>query len=412
MTASAILPRYSLFAAVLAAAGLPIYILAPKFFVDEYGVSLAAIGATLFALRLIDVVQDPLLGRLAARLGAARPAGAAVAAAGMALGMVGLFATTPPIDPLLWMAACLALLFTSFSFLTILYYARGVAEAERLGGGGHIRLAAWREAGALAGVSLACVAPFVFARFGAEAPFTLFAVAFAGLVVLAARAMHPLWASPAPVEISGFAPLFSDAEVRRLLLISLFNAAPVAVTSTLFLFFVDHRLGAPDLTGPFLLSFFIAAALAAPLWSRAAQTYGAERALAAGMSLSIAAFAWAYALGPGDVWPFLVICIASGAALGADITLLPALFARRVATISGSGGEAFGLWSFSAKFTLAAAAGIMLPLLEAGGFRTDAENSPEALARLSVLYALAPCALKLVALALLTLARPKDAATC
>lgn len=59
---SAGLPGFAVFAAMLGAAGLPIYIHAPKVYVDEYGVSLAALGAVLFALRLIDVVQDPLLG--------------------------------------------------------------------------------------------------------------------------------------------------------------------------------------------------------------------------------------------------------------------------------------------------------------------------------------------------------------
>ena len=64
MTAQATkrLPAYALFAALLACAGLPIYVHAPKFYVDEYGVSLTALGAVLFGLRLLDVVQDPLLG--------------------------------------------------------------------------------------------------------------------------------------------------------------------------------------------------------------------------------------------------------------------------------------------------------------------------------------------------------------
>ena len=72
------LPAYALFASLLAAAGLPIYIHAPKFFVDEYGVSLGALGTVLFALLLLDVVQDPLLGRLSQALRHRR--GAAVAA--------------------------------------------------------------------------------------------------------------------------------------------------------------------------------------------------------------------------------------------------------------------------------------------------------------------------------------------
>ena len=70
------LPAYALFAALLSAAGLPIYIHAPKFYVDEYGVSLAALGSVLFGLRLLDVVQDPLLGRLSERLRHRRGVGA------------------------------------------------------------------------------------------------------------------------------------------------------------------------------------------------------------------------------------------------------------------------------------------------------------------------------------------------
>ena len=51
------LAPYAIFAGMLAMAGLPIYIHAPKFYVDEFGVSLAALGAVLYALRLIDVVR-------------------------------------------------------------------------------------------------------------------------------------------------------------------------------------------------------------------------------------------------------------------------------------------------------------------------------------------------------------------
>ena len=54
--------RLALFSAMIAMAGLPIYIHAPKFYVDSYQISLGTLGATLFGLRLLDVVQDPFLG--------------------------------------------------------------------------------------------------------------------------------------------------------------------------------------------------------------------------------------------------------------------------------------------------------------------------------------------------------------
>ena len=398
------LPAYAVFAATLAAAGLPIYIHAPKFFVDEYGVSLAALGAVLFGLRLLDVVQDPLLGWLSRRLGAWRRVAVPVAGVLMAVGMLGLFAVAPPVAPILWFALTLALLFSAFSFLTITFYAQGVRKASDLGEpNGHVRLATWREAGALLGVSLAAVLPVVLIPL-TGAPFALFAMVFTVSVALSVFLMRYEWRAGGETESVGFRPILSDPLARRLLLIALLNATPVAVTSTLFLFFVESRLGAVGWEGPLLLLFFLAAAASAPIWGRIAAGVGSKRALLIGMALAIVSFGCATFLGTGDTIAFAIICIASGAALGADMTLLPAIFARRLADIAPEAAEGFGLWSFVSKFTLAFAAVILLPLLEAAGFEPGMETAPEgALMTLTMMYAVLPCALKLVAMALLAL---------
>ncbi len=394
------LPAYALFAALLAAAGLPIYIHAPKFYVDEYGVSLAALGAVLFGLRLLDVVQDPALGRLSQTLRHHRAAAVAVGVAVMAAGMLGLFAVVPPVAPLIWFGAMLTLVFSAFSFLTITFYAQGVQKAGDLGDAGHLRLARWRETGALLGVCVASIAPVALIA-ATDAPFAGFALGFALVAVLAAAAMRREWAAGPVAMDAGFAVVLRDPLARRLLLIALINAAPVAVSSTLFLFFVESRLLAPGFEAPLLLAFFLSAALAAPVWSRLAEGYGAKPVLIGAMGLSIAAFGWALALGPGDWLPFAVICVLSGAALGADLTLLPAIFARRMATIAPAAAEGFGLWSFVSKFTLAFAAVALLPALQAAGFRGGAENPEDALWLLGLLYAGVPCALKVLAIALL-----------
>ena len=412
-TLPAIAPRaglggWSLFAALIAMAGLPIYIHAPKFYVDSYGVSLAALGGVLALLRLFDVVQDPVLGWLAEAGRARRALWVAIAAAVMALSMVGLFATTPPVAPLLWFALTLSGLFTAFSFLTIVFYAEGVAKAATLGDNGHLRLAGWREGGSLVGVCIAAVAPVALLAL-TDAPFTAFAAIFVLLAVAATLAMRHEWTGQGAGfanPLHAFRPALADALARRLLLIALLNAAPVAVTSTLFLFFVESRLGAAGMEGPLLLLFFLSAALSTPLWSRAAQRHGAKRVLLAGMALAIASFLWAATLTTGDTIAFALICAASGAALGADMVLLPALFARRLGQI-GQGGEAaaFGLWSFVSKLSLALAAATLLPALQAAGFTPSQPNAPFALFVLSALYALVPCALKVLAIALLAVTR-------
>ena len=407
MTQTAALWPWSLFAAMIAAAGLPIYIHAPKFYVDSYGVSLATLGFTLAALRLIDVVQDPLLGWLTEAGRKHRAALVWGAAMVMAFAMFGLFAVAPPIVPLAWFALTLTLLFSGFSFLTIVFYAQGVERAAQLGPDGHFRLAGWRETGSLLGVSLAAVAPVALASL-TETPFTGFAIGFALLALIAATAMRREWTAPThqlgdlpTASLSMFRPVLADPLARRLLLIALLNAAPVAVTSTLFLFFVESRLEAPGLEGPLLLLFFLSAAASAPLWSRAAARFGAKRSLLAAMTLAIAGFLWAVSLRTGDIIPFAVICAATGAALGADLTLLPALFARRLSELGRGEGAAFGLWSFVSKLSLALAAATLLPALSAVGFTPGTANPPDALFALSLLYAALPCALKLFAMALL-----------
>ncbi len=398
------LPAWSLFAALIAMAGLPIYIHAPKFYVDQYGTSLAAMGLTLAALRLIDVVQDPLLGWLAEATRPIRRATIAIATSLMAGSLYALFAITPPIPPLLWFALTLTVLFSAFSYLTICFYAEGVTKAQTLGPEGHIRLAGWREGGSLLGVCLAATAPVALAPLTAQ-PFTTFALIFAAVALIATLAMRREWqgtpAEPTAHPWDLFRPALADPLARRLLLIALLNASPVAVTSTLFLFFVESRLQLPGWEGPLLLLFFLAAAASTPLWSVLARKHGPKPVLLTAMILAIASFLWTLTLGTGDLIPFAMICAASGAALGADLTLLPAIFAQRLAQTGTPEAAAFGLWSFVSKLSLALAALTILPALQAAGFQPGATNTEPALKMLTLIYAGLPCVLKVTAIVLL-----------
>ena len=366
--ASPRLGAWALFSGMIAAAGLPIYIHAPKFYIDEYGVGLAALGGALVLLRLIDVVQDPVLGWLSERHEKHRGGLVALCVLSMAAAMVALFAVTPPVAPLWWFSITLIVLFSAFSFMSISFYAEGVRKAAELGPQGHLRLAGWREGGALLGVSLAAVAPVALA-FVTDTPFTGFAIGFALVALVAAWAMRREWGvgdgtARAPAEVA-LRDVLSDGLARRLLLLALVNATPVAVTSTLFLFFVESRLDSRGAEGPLLLLFFLSAAASTPVWSRLAARFGEKPVLLAGMLLAVLSFA------------------------------------RRLSVIAPGAGAGFGLWSFVTKLTLAIAAGVLLPLLEAKGFVSGGVNPNGALVLLTVLYAIVPCVLKLVAIGLL-----------
>ena len=387
-----------LVAGMLAFAGLPLYIHAPRYYADEMGVGLALLGFVLLGARAVDSVQDPLIGRLADRWARYREAWAVAAGCLLVSGFALLFAPPDWGAPLPRLAGGLLAAFTGFSALQIALYDHGLAQAEEAGGG-YTRIALWREAGGLAGVCLAALMPAILASLiGEPVSYAGYALTFALLAALALGAMRKRWrASGRARSAAGFAASLRAEGVAPLLAFGFVNALPTAVTSTLFLFFAGDVLAAEAHAGTLLLVFFAAAALTAPGWARLAGRIGRKAALAAGISLSIPAFVGAYALGSGDVLAFYAISLASGAALGADMTLPPAMLAAR---IRGGGARVFSLWTFLQKTALAAAAGATLPALSLAGYEPGTDTE-EGLGALSVAYALVPCALKLFALAFL-----------
>ena len=385
-------------AAMLAFAGLPLYIHAPRYYAEEMGVGLATLGIVLLAARAVDSLQDPIIGRLADRWPRRREAWALASGFLLFAGFALLFAPPQWGEALPRLAVGLLAAFTGFSALQIAVYDHGLAQAEAAGGG-YTRIALWREAGGLVGICLAATTPGVLGfAFGAEFGYAGYALAFGLFSLYALGRMRSRWlASGKSFPSTGFREALRVPGIAPILVFGFVNALPTAVTSTLFLFFVTDILATEVHAGPMLLVFFAAAAAAAPAWARLAGVLGRKAALAAGMTLSIPAFVWAYTLGPGDIAAFYAICAASGAALGADMTLAPAMLAAR---IKGSGGRVFSLWTFLQKTTLAVAAGVTLPALALAGYEPGMPGD-EGRRALSVAYALVPCALKMIAIPVL-----------
>lgn len=386
----------------LAFVALPLYVVLPNHYAAEFGIPLATLGALLLGARLLDAVADPWIGRWVDGwfgASAARVLGAGVIAAVVcALGFRALFfpAVTGAGALLLWCGVGLAVTYLSYSVLSVLHQAWGA----RLGGdeGQRARIVSWREGLALLGVLVASVLPSVA---GLSVTTAVFALTLAVGVALLARAPRPRIA-PAGSAPSLAAPLRTPA-FRRLLAIYLLNGVASAVPATLVLFFIRDRLQAPTFEPLFLASYFAAGALSLPLWVRAVARLGLARAWGAGMALAIATFAWAAGLGSGDVAAYTAVCIASGIALGADLTIPSALLAG-VVQRAGHGqqleGAYFGWWNFATKLNLALAAGVALPLLGAFGYSPGAQDE-DALRALTLAYCLLPCLLKLGAAGLL-----------
>ena len=387
----------------LAFVALPLYVVLPNHYAVQYGIPLAVLGAVLLAARLLDAVADPLIGRWADRLfsRSARSAWLAAAAAAviLALGFRALF--FPPVEGqtelLVWCAGGLAVTYLSFSVVTIVHQSWGA----RLGGNDaqRARIVAWREGLALVGVLVASVLPSVA---GLGVTTVVFAVALALGLTLLRRAPQPV----ASEQLSAALPLsvpFHNPAFRSLMAVYLVNGIASAVPATLVLFFIRDRLQAPSYEPLFLASYFAAGALSIPLWVRAVKRFGLSRVWLASMLLAIAVFTSAARLGAGDVAAFTAVCVLSGVALGADLTLPSALLAGVIQRAGHSGhaeGAYFGWWNFATKLNLALAAGVALPLLQSFGY-APGNHSAQALTALTIAYCVLPCALKLLAAALL-----------
>ena len=387
--------RYALFSCTLGMAGLPIYIHAPKYFVEQYEINLATLGLALLLLRSVDFFQDPLLGRLASSTVSRGSSPLWIATAFMCLGMILLFAIPAVTSPILWFSISLIILFSGFSFSYIRIYAFGV---EAFGMDGQIKIAKWREGGTLIGICLAAAAPSILSITGSNG-YKNFAFLFCALIIIATFLMTSDFSKTFFKVQKQTTSIFpKDIGLRRLLLFVFLNAMPVAVTSTLYLFYVDHVLGLEVMGGPLLILFFLSAAFSAPFWTRWAEHYGALQVLRISMLVSILSFVWAYNLNAGEVIAFSIICFATGLSLGADMTILPAIFAQRLAKTKHDPNTGFGIWNFSNKLALAFTAGILLPLMEFAGFETKDMRSSLSREVLTISYALVPCGLKIFAL--------------
>ena len=394
---------YGLFGLPLAMLALPVYVLVPQLYANRFGLSLSVIGSMLLVARVLDACIDPALGLWIDRAKSARGyAGFVLLSLPLLIaGYLALFHPPPMAAALLlwWFGGSLMLVYGGFSLATIAHNSWGASLTQERGE--RARLTAMREGWALVGVILAAAVPFV-AGLGALSVLFVCAVTLAAWVLLR-MAPRP---EPVPVVHLDWRALlvpFRNRAFRWLLAVFAANGIAAAIPATLFLFFATDRLQLGQFSGLFLVLYFVAAACALPLWVALAARIGEASAWRASMLLAVAAFVWVVQLDAGAMAAFAAICIISGAALGADLALPPALLAGVIGAAGHSGqreGAYFGTWSWMTKMNLALAAGIALPLLELLGYTPGRTNTTGTQA-LGIAYAWVPCGLKCLAALLL-----------
>lgn len=408
---------YAAPALALAIPTIPVTVLLPAFYAETLGLGLTAVAFALGAARLIDVCCDPLVGLLSDRtrtsIGRRKPwMAAGVLLAGLALIQL----LDPPANPGVAHLLCWSVvLYVGWSVVQIPYQSWG---AEMTGAYyGRARITGAREAFGIAGIVAASAIPVAAGAAGLSEPDGLAVLAWCA-VALGAATVLPLLAlvpeAPLPTQpparfgVPVVRALLANRPFRRLVLAWLANGFATGIPAVLFPFFVTHVLQAETGTKNLLLGLYFVSALAGmPIWIALARRVGKHRAWCLAMMMACAAFVLVPTLGAGDSVAFAVICVVTGATLGADLALPPAIQADVVdygalRTSQAQAGLYFSLWSMATKLSLAMAVAFALPAAALLGFDPSAPSQTQgALSALAVIYALVPVVFKAVAIALI-----------
>jgi len=382
--------RYGFLGFPLAFGALPLYVQLPQLYAHA-GLPVALIGLILLGGRLFDAFTDPWLGSLSDRLTPWR-----LLRWAMPLFVLGFAALMlpPARGTSLWLLLCLVTASLGYSAASIAHQAllaESAADSQA-----RTRLTATREAMGLCGVILACLLPSFAEAAGLSAGLAL-SLGLAATAAIAMRLLIGVARATAPSASAAdwlvdqaFWAVLQEPKLRRLLMVFALNGIAAAIPASLFLFFVADVLRAASFSGGLLALYFMAGAASIPAWTGLAARLGRTRAWWLAMLLSVVAFAGAGFLGPGDEEMFALICLLSGACLGADLCL-PSALAADLGHALQRPGSVFGLWNLVSKLNLAVAAGCALPILGLAGYEP---GRADGVAALALAYSLFPLLFK------------------
>jgi Na+/melibiose symporter-like transporter len=431
--------NYGLLGWALGAVAVPIYIQVPYLYSRIYEVPSAWVGIILLISRLLDAVLDPAIGLWVDRRSGrgnryALPLLLAVPL--LLLGMAGVFFPlgNTPTEYAASLMVSLIVVHLGYSFASIAYQAWGAelghTDKERS------TFVAVREGVGILGVVFAVSLAL---ETNAGLIFTVFAFMLVlGMFLLLKYSPQPDRNAQhaAQQAHSALAQAFSNAQTgaaaairkgfadivqplrrqnfRKLMGVFLCNGLAAALPATLVPFYMRDRLGLGDSDQWVLAVYFLVGAASTVFWVWLSSKIGLARAWLIGMVLSIPAFIVVAVLGEGDLAGYLFVCIVTGFALGADLSLPAALVARLIEENGERGkteGTYFGLWNWVNKFNLALAPSFALGTLQwfsysADTAKTDAFQNMGLLQQIASdpliwVYALVPCALKILAILLL-----------
>jgi GPH family glycoside/pentoside/hexuronide:cation symporter len=415
------LVAYSTLQLPLNMAALPVVLNVSHFYGEVLKLPLGIMGLIFIATRVIDAIQDPVIGLVSDRFTHRGPRGRLTFVAMMLPLMIGGFYMlfdppdslfTQPTMLALWLFAALFVVHLGYAGVSISYHAHGAELTNEYNE--RTRVTVGREIFGLLGMTLAVVLPTIFtAMYGEQTGYIYMGLAFLPIALL--FALPTLTYSPSSVypavvrenpethvryfrnwligltpmltrptawferslTLTTLVPFFAPMKnrlFRRLLLVFIVNGAALGVAVSVMLFYVEHVLKGGKLqAGIILLVYFGAAAASVPLWLMLSRRLSKTAAWFVAMVVTVVAMSFGFLLGAGDFVWFLPIAIITGLGIGADYGLPPSILADVINSeegkdTQGDTGAYFGLWALSTKLATAIGAAGSLPVAALLGF--------------------------------------------
>lgn len=400
----------------MAAIGLPLTVYLPAYFSTVVGISLAAIGAVFFAVRVLDMVVDPLVGvlveRTRTRFGQCRP-WIAFGALLCTIGTAMLFWARPGATT--WqLGVGLLLLYGGTSATTIAHSAWAGRIAEDYDRRSVIW--GWVQLSGSIGSFGIIVLPIVAALFltlgrGEDVNLMgwvlVFAIPLSCLICfVAVREPEPVSEGPVArhASLKDYLFLLRHPVTGRIALADLLTALAQGTTAALFLFFWAQKGYTPANVSTMIVSYMLGGILGIPFWVRAAKRWSKHRALMAAL-LAYALIIPGAALMPGGMlWAVCVLQFALGVTFAAGMFLLRAMASdagdvARLRLGRDGLGQIYALLTSTQKFGSAIAIGASYSILAWAGFVAAAgiANPTAAQQTLTGLYVLVSGVLMLLA---------------
>ncbi len=398
----------SFLAVPLAFVGIPIYLNVADFYAQNFSLNLALIGILLVFIRGFDAIQDPLVGYFSDRLSARNFSHQKIIrlfSVILCLGFYLVFNPPKNLSPTLaatWFGVSLTLTYLAFNFVLINFESMIATSAKD--DSARVSINSMKEFLGLIGMILAFILPGIFTQiFAQDASRSYFWLSICFLILVAIA--NFLFKSQGQIKVSqakqiNYLAIFHDKKFIAFLTVFLINSIAVSLPAANMNFYVRDVLDAEKNIPWFLSLYFVSAALFMTLWRFLFTKFGLTKSWILSIFGSVLTFIGAFFLGAETANYFFLVCIFSGAFLGADLIAPPVILAQITSNKNELVSSYFSIWNFTTKLGLMVAASGSLIILGLFDYSSGiSSNAPPYL--ISFFYAALPCLLKTLVIALI-----------